>query len=78
MAISVIKMFEGEGAPCGRILRKALLTVGSADNIDINPSNCDAKDALHGTRFAVTQLPTSSNTGTIRSADQYHEAARYV
>ncbi len=76
MANSVVKMFEAEGVPCGPILRKGLLTIGSADNIDINPSNRDAKDALHGTGCALTQLPTSSNTGTVRSAEQYREAAR--
>ena len=76
MANSIVKMFEAEGVACGTILRKGLLTIGSADNIDINPSNRDAKDALHGTGCALTQLPTSSNAGTVRSAEQYREAAR--
>ena len=76
MANSVVKMFEAEGVSCGPILRKGLLTVGSADNIEINPSNRDAKDALHGTGCALTQVPTSSNAGTVRSAVQYREAAR--
>ncbi len=43
MANSVIKMFETEGVACGAILKKGLLTIGSADNIDINPSNRDPK-----------------------------------
>ena len=72
IANSVVKMFEAEGVPCGPILlRKGLWTAGSADNIDINPSNRDAKDALHGTGCALTQVPTSSNAGTVRSAEQY-------
>ena len=76
VANSVIKMFEAEGVPCGPTLRKGLFTVGTADNIDSNPSNHDAKDALHGTGCALTQLPTSGNTGTMRSAEQYRESAR--
>ncbi len=76
MANSVIKMFETEGVACGTILKKGLLTIGSADNIDINPSNRDAKEALHGTGCALTQLPTLSNMGIVRSAEQYREAAR--
>lgn len=44
MGNSVVKMFESEGVPCGPTLRTGLLTVGSADNIDINPSSRDAKD----------------------------------
>ena len=61
MANYVIKMFEGEGVACGPILRKGLLTIGSADNIDITPSNRDARDALHGTGCALTQLATSND-----------------
>ena len=76
MANSVIKMFEAEGVPCGPTLRKGLPSVGSADNFDLNPSNRDAKDASHGTGYAITQLPTSDNTGTARSAEQYRAAAR--
>ena len=76
MANSVVKMFEAEGVPCGPTLRNGLLTIGSADNIDLNPTNRDAKDALHGTGCALTQLPTSTNAGTVRSVEQYHEAAR--
>jgi len=48
----------------------------SADNIDINPSNRDAKESLHGMRCGFTQLPTLSNMGIARSAEQYREAAR--
>jgi len=44
MANSTIKMFEAEGAPCGPTLRKGLITIGSADNIDLNPMNRDGKD----------------------------------
>ena len=62
--------------PCVPTMRKGLFTVGSADNIDINPVNRDAKEALHGTGFALTQLPTSNNTGTVRSAEMYREAVR--
>ena len=76
MANSVVKMFEAEGVPCGPTLRNGLLTIGSADNIDLNPTNRDAKDALHGTGCALTQLPTSTNAGTVRSVEQYREAAR--
>jgi len=75
MANSVIKMFEAEGAPCGPTLRKGLITIGSADNIDLNPVNRDAKDALHGTGYTLTQLPISTSTGTVRSAELYHDAA---
>ena len=72
----IIKMFVAEGIPCGSNLTKGLLMIGTADNFDFNPSNHDAKDALHGTECVLTQLPTSSNTGTVRSAEQYHEDAR--
>ena len=73
MINSVIKMFEAESVPCGPIPRKGLLTIGSTDNFDMNPSNNDAKDNLHGTGCAPTQLPTSDNIGTVRSAEQYPE-----
>ena len=75
MGNSVVKMFEAEGAPCGPTLRKGLVTIGSADNIDVNPTNRDAKDALHGTGCALTQLPTATSTGTVRSAELYRDAA---
>ncbi len=42
MANSIVKIFEAEGVPCGPMLRKGLLTIRSADNIDINPLNRDA------------------------------------
>jgi len=61
-------MFEAEGAP-------GLITIGSAHNIDLNPMNRDAKDALHGTGCALTQLPISTSTGTVRSAELYRDAA---
>ena len=64
MANSVIKMFEAEGASDKPTLRKGLVTIGSADNLDLNPMNRDAKDALHGTGCAFTQLTTSTSTGT--------------
>ena len=51
------------------------MTIGSADNFDLNPTNRDAKDALHGTGCALTQLPTSTSTGTVMSAELYREAA---
>ena len=60
MANSVIKMFEEEGVACGPILKKGLLTIASIDNIDINPSNGDVRDALYGTGCALIQLPTSN------------------
>jgi len=75
MANSVIKMFEAEGVPCVPTLRKGLITIGSADNIDLNPMNHDAKDALHGTGCALTQLPISTSTGTVRSTELYHDPA---
>jgi len=75
MANSVIKMFEAEGAPCEPTLRKGLITISSANNIDLNPMNCDAKDALHGTGCALTQLPISTSTGSVKSAELYRDAA---
>ena len=66
---------QAEGTPCGPTLRKWLVTIGSADNFDLNPTNRDAKDALHGTGCTLTQLPTSTSTGTVRSAELYHDAA---
>ena len=48
MANSVVMMFEAENAACGPTLRKGLVTIGSADNFDLNPTNRDAKDALYG------------------------------
>ncbi len=74
MANSVVRMFEAEGAPCGPALRHGLLTIGSADNFDLNPSNRDAKDALQGTGCVITQLPTSTTSGTVRSAEPNHKA----
>lgn len=76
MENSVIRMFEGEGVPCGPVLRKGVLTVGSADKIEINPANHDAKEVLHGTGCALTQLPTSDNPGVTRDVEQYRKAAR--
>ena len=66
----VIKMFEGGGVTCGPIPIKRLLTIGSAKNIDINPSNRDARDALHGTGCPLTQLPTLNDTDNKRSTVQ--------
>ena len=64
-------MFEAEGKPCGPTLRKGLFTVGTADNIHITVM----LNTLHGTGCALTQLPTSGNIGTMRSAEQYRESA---
>ena len=69
-----VKMFEAEGAPCGPTLRKGLVTIGGADDFDLNPANRDAKDTLHGTGCALTQLHTSTSTGTVWSVELYHDA----
>ena len=51
------------------------MTISSADNFDLNPTNRDAKDALQGTGCALTQFQTSTSTGTVRSAELYRDAA---
>ena len=68
----------GGGVTSGPILGKGLLTIGTCgtDNIDINSSNRDPRDALHGTGCALAQLSTSNDTGNKRSTKKYRESAR--
>ena len=58
LANSVIAEFDAKGAPCSSLLSHKVFTMRSVDNIDINPKNRDATEALHGTAIVLTQLPT--------------------
>ena len=46
---SVCAQFEAVGVVCSLKSKKSLLTTGSVDNIDHNPSSRTAKNSFHGT-----------------------------
>ena len=75
-AASICKHYEEIGLVCPPQLRKGLLTIGVADNIDHNPSSTTAKDSFHGTGISQFQFPTAQNPGVKQEYSFVHSTTR--
>ena len=55
-----------DGVVCPSQLRLGLPTIGTIDNIDINPKSNTSKESFHGTIISLFQTPKMSHTGSKR------------
>ena len=66
IATSACERFEENGIVVTAFLWKRLLTVGTLDNMDHNPSSTTAVNAFHGSGTSLFQFLTKDNPGESR------------
>lgn len=62
----VVNRSKKEGVFCPANFKEGLFTVSAYDNIDHNLSSSTSETTFHGTSISMYQLPTPTNTGTVR------------